>query len=139
MKKYRVKVDGLFYWLFIPITAILLGVTVTLGILDAVALAIILPIDLFILYFLVSPLFGYCELREDELFIRYGLIITRSIPYEKIRAIEKKRAFYTYSMLSLKCSFFHIDIKYNRFDVTSVGVRDGDEFIGRLEEKIKVV
>ena len=136
MRKYRVKVDRLFYWLFIPITAILLGVTVTLGILDAVALAIILPIDLFILYFLVSPLFGYCELREDTLFIRYGLIITRSIPYEKIRAIEKKRAFYTYSMLSLKCSFSHIDIKYNRFDVTSVGVVDSDIFASLLSQKL---
>ena len=136
MQKFRVKVDGLFYWLFIPIAVILLGVTVTLGILDAVALAIILPIDLFILYFLVSPLFGYCELREEELFIRYGFIITRSIPYGRIRAIEEKRAFYTHSMLSLKCSFSHIDIKYNRFDVTSVGVVDSDIFASLLSQKL---
>jgi len=136
MRKYRVKVDRLFFFIFIPLLLILLSVTVVLGVLDSVTLFWLLPIDIFTLYFLISPLFGYCELREEGLFIRYGFIITRYIPYEKIRGIEEKRAFYTNSMLSLKCAFSHIDIKYNLYDVTSVGVRESDEFIRRLGEKI---
>lgn len=136
MRKYRAQVDRLFFFIFIPLLLILLSVTVVLGVLDSVTLFWLLPIDIFTLYFLISPLFGYCELREEGLFIRYGFIITRYIPYEKIRGIEEKRAFYTNSMLSLKCAFSHIDIKYNLYDVTSVGVRDRDSFASSLLQRL---
>lgn len=135
-KRYRPKIDKLFYIIWLPIVAIMLAVTVVLAVLDAGGLFIMIPLDLFVLYFLISSLVGYAELRCDALFIRYGFILKREIPYSKIRGVKKARKWYSDSMLALKNSIEHVDIKYNSFDVTCVSVKDNDAFIKELEERI---
>ena len=102
---------------------------------EPTALFVMIPTDLFVLYFLLSPLFGYVELRKDTVFIRFGFILKREIPYKKIRGITKERKFYSDSMLSLKNAMEHINIKYNTFDVISVSVADEEDFIRELEKR----
>ena len=90
----------------------------------------------FVLYFFVSPLFGYVELRENSMLIKYGFILKKEIPYSKIRSVTKARKFYSDSMMSLKNSFDHVNIKYNTFDVTCVSVVDNDSFINELSKRL---
>ena len=93
--------------------------------------------DILVFYFVISPLFGYAELREHTLFIKLGFIMKREIPYSAIRGTSKTRKFYSDSMLSLKNSLEHVNIKYNKFDMISVSVQDNEGFIKELEERIK--
>lgn len=134
-KRYYPLCDRLYWLLFIPTALIVLVPTVVLGILSPETLALMIPLSLFVLYFLVSPLFGYVELREASLFIKYGFFLQKEIPYQKIRDMKKERKFYSYSMMSLKNAFEHVDIKYNTFDVTTVSVMDNDGFISELKKR----
>ena len=134
-KRYEPLVDKLFWIITIP-TVVLLGATTVFAIFEPMVLLIMIPTDLLTFYFLVSPLFGYVELREDSLFIKYGLILKKEIPYEKIRGVIKKRSFMSYTTMSLKNAYDHLDIKYNKFDVTCVSVVNNDEFKKEIEEKI---
>ena len=135
IKRYKPKVDRLFYIIWIPTLALLITAT-AIAAMAPIALTILIATDLFTLYFLISPLFGYAELRDETLFIKYGFILKREIPYKKIRAARKERKFYSESMLSLKCALDHINIKYNTFDITTVSLAEGDEFLPALEWKI---
>jgi hypothetical protein len=94
-------------------------------------------VDILIAYFIISPLFGYVELREKSVFIKFGFIMSREIPYEKIRGFSKARKFYSDSMLSLKNSFDHVNIKYNTFDMISVSVTDNDLLISDIEARMR--
>lgn len=107
-----------------------------LTVFEPVALFIIIPLDLFVFYFLASPLFGYVELRENSVFIKFGFILKKEIPYGKIRALSKERRIYSESMLSLKNSLDHVNIKYNTFDIVTVSVSDNDELIRETKERI---
>ena len=133
-KRYKPLVDKLFFIIFIPTAFLMVGLTI-FACFEPIALLIMLPSDLLTFYFLLSPLFGYVELRESSLFIKYGLILKREIPYDKVRGAEKVRKFYSESMMSLKNSFEHVNIKYNSFDVTSVSVVENDNFIEELNER----
>lgn len=135
-KRFKPLVDRLFFIIFIPTLVLLIGVTV-LACFEPTALLIVLPVDLFCLYFFISPLFGYVELREEAVFIKYGLILKREIAYGRIRAVEKDRKFFSESMMSLKNSFEHLNLKYNSFDVTAVSVVDNDGFLNALQERMK--
>ena len=135
MKRYKPLVDKLYFLIAIPSLIISAAMTV-LSAFSWVSLLITVPVDLLIIYFLISPLFGYAELRENSLFIKYGMILKKEIPYGKIRAAERERKFYSESMMSLKNSFEHVNIKYNTFDVTCVSVVDNDGFVRELEAKI---
>lgn len=135
-KRFKPKIDKLFLWIFIPTVALLLGITVGLALLSPLSvLFIMVPTDLFCLYFLISPLFGYAELREDTLFIKFGLIMKREIPYSKIRGVSFERKFYSDSMLSLKNALDHVNIKYNVFDIISISVVENEEFAKELLNK----
>lgn len=134
-KKFRPKLDKTFSIILICTTALMLAATV-LSVLAPVTFFITIPLDLFVFYFLFSPLFGYVELREESLFIKFGFFIKREIPYAKIRAFSKERKLYSDSMLSLKNSLDHVNIKYNVFDVISVSVKDNDLFIAEAEARI---
>lgn len=129
--KYKPKVDKLFWIITLPTAALMLALTVFAA---AAPLALVITIiaDIFVVYFLVSPLFGYVELRENAVFVKFGLLLKREIPYSKIRSIEKARRWYSDSMMSLKCSLDQVNIKYNSFDVTTVSVVDNDIFIAEL-------
>ena len=135
-KRYKPKIDRLFWIIATPSLLVALALTVIPAIFHTGTLFITLPTLLFIAYFLVSPLFGYVELREKELFIKYGFFMRRAIPYTQIRTLEKKKGFYSESMLSLKNAFEHVNVKYNNFDVTTVSVEDNDGFVERLNARI---
>ena len=134
-ERYKPKVDKLFWWLFSITNGVLLAILVPTTIDAPTTLFINLPIFLFTNYFFISSLFGYIELRERELFIKYGFFLKRSIPYAKIRSLQKERKFYTDSILSLKNAMEHVNIKDNSFDVTAVSVTDNDALIAAVNEK----
>ena len=134
-RKFKPMTDRLYLSIIIVTSAVMIPLTV-LSFNNLAALIITVAVDLFVLYFLVSPLFGYVELREETVFIKFGLIMEREIPYKNIRGLEKERKFYSDSMLSLKNAFEHINIKYDTFDVVTVSVKDNDEFIREIEEEI---
>ena len=135
--KFKPLVDKLYWILFIPTNVVVVLLTVIPPFFAPQTLLVTLPILLFLNYFFISPLFGYVELREEDVLIKYGFIIKRIIPYSKIRSTEKKRCFYSDSMLSQKNSFEHVDIKYNSFDVTAVSVRGNDKLIEELAKRRK--
>lgn len=137
MKKYKPLVDKLFWITFIIVILLLVGVTVPVFLYPApLAIVITLLVDLIVVYLLVSPLFGYVELRESSLYIKYGFFLKREIPYSKIRGVNKEKKLYADSLLSLKNAVEHINIKYNTFDVTSISVTRNDEFIKELTERV---
>ena len=135
-KKFKPLFDRIFF--------IICLVTLTLTVLSTVIPAIfyprilflMLPVDIFVLYFLISPLFGYVTLEETSLFIKYGLVLKKEIPYSKIRSAEKELKAYSESMMALKNAIEHVNIKYNTFDVTTVSVADNDGFIEELKRRI---
>ncbi|MBQ7390732.1 MAG: PH domain-containing protein [Clostridia bacterium] len=134
-KRYLPLIDKLFFIVSIP-TLILVGAGVAISVYSIPALLIMCAVFMFVLYVLISPLFGYVELGESSLVIKYGFFLKKEIPYTSIRDITRERKFYSDSMLSLKNSLDHVNIKYNKFDVTSVSVKSNDEFIAELEKRI---
>ena len=136
-KRYKPKFDKLFLWILIPTALLMTGVTVVSALFDAVTLFFTVPVTLFVFYFLITPVFGYAELRESALFVKFGFFLAREIPYEKIRGVQKTRKFYSDSMLSLKNSLDHVNVKYNKFDILSVSVTDNEDFMAELEKRIK--
>ena len=134
--KFKPKVDKYYYGIAIPVALFLLGLT-ALAFAEPVSLWVVIPIDLCVSYFLVSPLFGYVELRKKTQFIKYGFILEKNIPYEKIRGYKKGRDFFSYSMFSLKNSIDHVDILYNKFDLTCVSVVGNEEFLRQLDARVE--
>lgn len=135
MMRFRPRVDRLFWIIWVP-TAVLMLVLTVVGAFAPMALVLMILVDLFVFYFLVSSLVGYVELRERSVFIRFGFILKREIPYESIRRVEKERRFYADSMLSLKNAMEHLNIKYNRFDLVCVSVVDNDALLAELEARM---
>ena len=121
--------------IWVPTVLLLIAATI-ITCFDIIPLLLMLSVDVFTLYFLVSPLVGYVELRPDTMFIKYGFILKREIPYAQIREIKKERNLYSESMLSLKNAIEQVNIKYNSFDVTTVSVTDNDKFIIDLNARI---
>lgn len=134
MKRFKPLVDKLFWIISVP-TLLLICAGTVISVFSPAALLVMIPVDLFVIYFLVSPLFGYVELRENSLYIKYGFILKKEIPYDQIRGVSRERKFYSDSMMSLKCSFEHINVKYNTFDVTCVSVVGNDFLISELKER----
>ncbi len=132
---FKPRVDRLYFIILIPTLIIILGAT-ALAFFAPTALFITVPVDLFVLYFFISPLFGRVELREESVYIKYGFIMGREIPYAKIRAVEKERKPYSETMMSLKSAMEHVNIKYNSFDVTCVSVVENDELIEELSSRM---
>ena len=134
-RRFRPMLDKLY---FIPLafTALLLLVLTVLATLDPMMLFFILPIDLFCLYFFVSPLSGYVELRESTLFIKYGFILSREIPYGKIRGTARGRGWYGESFLSLKYGMEHLHVKYGVCDITTISVKDNDALDAEIKLRI---
>ena len=135
IKKFKPKLDKFFWAIWIPTSVLMIAITVVAAF-EPVALLIVLPLDVFVFYFLVSSLFGYVELREDAVFIKFGFILKREIPYGKIRGAERERKVISPSMLSLKNALEHVNIKYNTFDVVTVSVIGNDELIRELERRM---
>ena len=131
--RYKPKIDKLFWWITVPTAVLLIGMTVGFAFLSPLSvLFVMIPTDLFTFYFLISPLFGYVELRDEVLYIKFGFFMKREIPYSKIRGTSFERKFYSDSMMSLKNSLDHVNVKYNTFDLVSVSVVENEEFVGDL-------
>lgn len=130
-KIFKPLFDKLFWWTFIP-TAILLAVMTAFSALAPITLLVTIPTDLFSAYFFVSPFFAYVELRENSVFIKFGFLLKKEIPYNKIRRVEKDRKIYSESILALKNALEHVNIRYNTYDVATVSVKDNDLFIEEL-------
>ena len=133
-KRFNPLFDKITLIIWLPTSVLLLGATVVSAF-EPLSLLIMVPVDVFTFYFLISPFFGYVELREESVFIKFGLITKREIPYAKIRGVTKERKFYSDSMASLKNSLEHVNIKYNTFDIVSVSVVDNDGFIEELNTR----
>jgi hypothetical protein len=134
-KRYKPLFDRVYLAIWIPLMLFMLVMT-AFSFSEPVALWIMIPTDLFVLYFFVSPLFGFVELKDSSVFIKFGFFMTREIPYAKIRGLKKERKFYSESMTSLKNALEHVNIKYNNFDVVTVSVKDNDDFLRELLERI---
>ena len=133
-KRYKPLIDKLFYIMLVP-TAILTISMIVLATHSIPALIVTSVVAAAIIYLFISPLFGYVELREGSIFIKYGLFLAKEIPYGSIRGVEKERKFYCDSMLSLKGAFEHVNIKYGKFDVTTVSVKTNDALIRDIGER----
>lgn len=125
-KRYEPLFDKMYWWIFAPTNALTV-VLLVLAFFEPMILFITVPIFLFVNYFLLSPVFGYVELQDEGIFIRYGIIMKRYIPYSSVRAIERGRGVISESMMSLKNALEHVNVKYNSFDVTTVSVKDNAE------------
>ena len=136
-KIYKPKIDRLFWITSITALIITLPTVIISAIFEPITLFITAPVLLFVLYFLLTSLFGYIELREKTVFIKFGFILKREIEYTKIRGFATARKFYSDSMLSLKNAFLHVNIKYNTFDVISVSVEDNDGFVEDVKARIR--
>ena len=134
--RYKPKLDRLFY---IPISIALvlsLGATALCIVYYApFGLAVMILCDLLVLYFLISAFVGYVELREETLFIKFGFFFKKEVPYNKIRRVEKCRKIYSESIVSLKGSLEHIDIRYNTYDVVTVSVVDNDALFAEIDRR----
>lgn len=135
-KRFKPHIDKLFWIIFIPTSILLIALT-AVSAFEPMALILTLLVDIFTLYFLISPLFGYVELREKTLFVKLGFLMKREIPYSRIRGVSRERKFYSDSMLSLKNSFEHINIKYNTFDLLTVSVVGNEELCEEIEMRRK--
>jgi membrane protein YdbS with pleckstrin-like domain len=135
VKRYKPLIDKYFWIIWIPLSILLL-ITTIISFSEIVALIIMIITDIFTYYFMISSLVSYVELRKDTLYIKYGFILKREIPYNKIRGIEKERRVITYSMLSIKNALEHINIKYNKYDMTTISVVGNDELIEELNKRI---
>ena len=134
-KRYKPLIDKIFWIIWVP-TLLLVAVATVITSIDTVAFLIMLAIDMFTLYFLISPLFGYVELREETVFVKLGFFMKKEIPYKKIRDAVKERKLYADSMSSLKNALDHVNIKYNTFDVLSVSVIGNDDLVKRLKVRM---
>ena len=135
-KRFKPQIDTVLPIIWVP-TLLILTVGTVISLCSVIPLLIMIATDLFSLYFMISPLFGYVELREHTVYIKFGFLTCREIEYNRIRAIETERKFYSESMLSLKCAYEHINIKYNSFDVVTVSVKDNAELVAELEKRRK--
>lgn len=115
----------------------LLAAATVISFSSLVPLLIMLATDVFVIYFLFSSLFAYAELREDCLYIKFGFVLKREIPYSSIRELKKERKVIAETMLSIKNALDHTIIKYNKFDAVTISVIDNDSFILAIEERIK--
>lgn len=137
-KRFKPKKDKLFYIITISVNLFLLLVFgIILGLTRKLSSFVILIfVFIFVNYILLSSLFGYVEIKKDVLFIKYGLILRKTIPLEKIKKVELKNKYYSDSFLSLKNSIEHIDITYNTYDKTCVSVVQNSIL---LEELNKII
>lgn len=136
-KRYKPAIDKLFYAIWIPTSILMITVTV-ISFYELGAFILMLAVDVFTFYFMISSLVGYVELRMNSVFVKFGFIIKREIPYDKIRKIAKERKIMSNTYLSLKNSLDHVSIKYNKYDEIVVSVINNDDLIKELNNHITI-
>lgn len=138
-KRYKPRFDKLYY-LITGFTAAFTLALLLLPMLDPSVGGWIVTggTVLCVAFFLISPLFGYVELRESTVFIKFGIFLKREIPYTAVRGLEKKRGAIADSMISLKNAMDHLNIKYNAYDAVSVSVKDEEGLINELKARCEI-
>ena len=133
-KRYKPRFDKTYIIIYVATNLFLIAALLIPMLIDPhVGVMILFAATLlFVNYFIVSPMLGYVELRDESLYIRFGFVLKREIPYSKIRGIDRHRKFYSDSLLSLKNALGHVNVKYNSFDMVSLSVKDEDDFITEL-------
>lgn len=134
-RRFKPLIDKTYYMIWIP-TMIVLVLCTAAACFSLGSILVMAFTDLFAIYFLITSLFGYVELREEVVFVKLGLIMSREIPYGKIREITRDKKIYSDSTVSLKCALEHVNIKYNKFDVLTVSVVGNDELVRELEARM---
>ena len=134
-KIYKPLFDKLFWWTF-AITVAILAPLAVVSAFHPVTLLVTVPVIVLTLYVLISPFWGYVELREDTVFIKFGLVLKKEIPYSKIRDVQLDRKFYSESIIALKNSIEHLNIKYNRYDAVTVSVKGNEAFMADLNARL---
>ena len=133
--RFKPLIGKMFWIIWLP-TIALMAVATAISVSATLALIILIATDIFVLYFFLTSLAGYVELRENTLFVKLGFILKIEIPYERIVRVSKERKLYTDSLLSIKNSMEHVTIRYNKFDVICVSVVTNDKFIEELNARI---
>lgn len=138
--KYKAEI-GSFFIITLAIVSLLVLFPLIISIIVMNTTAIIISAVFFVIMeaVLISPIFGYVKLEENALYIRYGLIFRKRIPYDKIVSLEKEHKLYSESIISLKTAIEHIKIKYNTYDNTTVSIRNMDQFIGEVNQRTTLV
>lgn len=135
-KKYRSSFDKIFYIPWLIVFIVLVPITI-ISFEELIPGLIMLGTDIFTFYFLFSSLVAYVEFKDEVLFIKFGFFLKKEIPYSNIRDVVKERKFYSVSMMAIKNSLNHLNIKYNKFDIVTVSLKDEEEFIYELKRRIK--
>lgn len=136
--KYRVNIDK-YYYITIVVVSLILLIPLILSIVAKRVWVILVVafLIIFVEYLLFSCFIGYAKLEEDHLVIRYGFIIKRRLPYEIIRGVEKKSSYFSESLISLKTTKNCVVVLFNTYDNTTISIKDEDDFIEKLLEKLK--
>ena len=138
-KRFKPKIDKLFLWIAIPTALLMLTLLVLTAVWRSTGGWIIMAATtIFTGYFIISPCFGYVELREETVFFKFGFFIKREVPYARIRKLEKRRTAIAESMLSLKNAMEHVNVKFNSFDCYSVSVKENEELIEELKKRCNI-
>ena len=135
-QRFKPKFDKV-YWVSFALSMVYIIAMTAISFMHLTVFWITGAVNLVLIWVLLSPWFGYVELREKTVFIRFGFLLHREIPYEKIRKTEKARHWYSESIVALKNAIEHVDIRYNSFDVVSVSVVENDALIEALAARIK--
>lgn len=117
-------------------SALCLMLFVALSFVDFFAMLVCLACALLTAYFIISPLFGYAELRDKTLYVKFGIIMEKEIEYSRITRIKRGRGFYSDSFVSLKNSMEHITVWCGIGESVTLSVVDNDRFATELEERI---
>ncbi len=136
--KFKPKIDAYFIVPFCIATIILLIPTILGFVFNNIAQGIFtICILLFVDYLLLSPLFGFVQFEEKNLYIKYGLIIKKRIPYDKISTIKIEKKLYSECLLSLKTSVEHMHITYNLYDTTCISLKETDAFLEEVARRME--
>ena len=133
--RFKPLIGKMFWIIWLP-TIALMAVATAISVSATLALIILIATDILVLYFFLTSLAGYVELRENTLFVKLGFILKIEIPYERIVRVSKERKLYTDSLLSIKNSMEPVTIRYNKFDVICVSVVTNDKFIEELNARV---
>ena len=80
-KRYKPLIDKMYFIITLPTAAVLISALV-ISAYAPMMFFVTVPSTLFTAYFFVSPLFGYVELGEEWVFIKYGFFMKKEIKEE---------------------------------------------------------
>ena len=135
-QRFRPKFDRL-YWISFTVCAVYIVVMTAVSVGSVSMLCFMSAINAILVWVLAAPWFGYVELGEDAVLVKFGFFLKRVVPYADIRKMQKVCHWYSESILALKNAMEHVDIRYGACDVVSVSVTDNDALIAAIERRLR--